>query len=87
MELRNALFGLYRNQRRRRGAALGAIQDVLSKAPAGMRQCDIHSAVEQIFGASVPISTIKYVLSTQVAHGALERPKPGWYQAKERPAS
>jgi hypothetical protein len=54
------------------GLVAKAIQQVLAEAPGPMRVCDIHAAVEDLLGQSVPTSSVKDWLAKNVKG---ERPR------------
>lgn len=53
----------------RNGLVPRAIQQVLADASVPMRACDIHGAVEDLLGCSVPVSSINCWLTKSIRGG------------------
>src|ERR1035437_8702598 len=68
--------------RRRQGALLDAVTAVLERAGCPLRVREVHAAVEELYGESVPFSSVNEALSTQAnAHeGRFRRVRYGTYE-------
>jgi hypothetical protein len=64
----------------RQGAVLGVVTTVVGLAKNPMRVCEIHGAVEQLLGRTVPYSTVRDALCAHL-HGRDQRfRRAGWGQ-------
>ena len=75
-----------RSLRRRQGALLDAVTTVLEISGAPFRVCEVHAAVEELYGERVPFSSVNEALSTHArGHGArFRRVGYGVYEAAPR---
>lgn len=55
-----------RSGRTRNGVVPRAIERILAEAPGPMRTCDIHAAVEDLLGMSIPVPTVQCWLSKNI---------------------
>jgi hypothetical protein len=62
--------------RRRQGALLDAVTNVLERASCPLRVREVHAAVEELYGERVPFSSVNEALSTQANASQTRPPAP-----------
>ena len=72
--------------RRRQGALLDAVTAVLERAGCPLRVREVHAAVEELYGESVPFSSVNEALSSHAngGRGRFRRVRYGTYGIARR---
>jgi len=79
-----AVASAARAQRRRQGAILEAVTDVLGLVGQPMPVSEVHAAVEAVLAKAVPYSSVKEALSAHSRGGdkRFRRVRRGWYERR-----
>ena len=72
--------------RRRQGALLDAVSNILERAGSSLRVREVHVAVEELYGQRVPFSSVNEALSTHARGdgGRFRRVRYGTYELADR---